>query len=62
MTGREESRIALVEAYAKANGMWRGPDYDPIYTDTLHLDMGEIVPAISGPRSAPVLEFFRATG
>ena len=49
-TGREESRIALVEAYAKANGFWRGPDYDPIYTSTLHLDMGEIVPAISGPK------------
>ena len=50
MTGRDEARIALVEAYAKANGMWRGPDYDPIYTSTLHLDMGEIVPAISGPK------------
>ncbi len=49
-TGRDEDRIALVEAYAKANGMWRGADYDPIYTDTLHLDMGEIVPAISGPK------------
>ena len=50
MTGRDTARIALVEAYAKANGMWRGPDYDPIYTSTLHLDMGEIVPAISGPK------------
>jgi aconitate hydratase len=50
MTGRDEGRIALVEAYAKANGMWRGPDYDPIYTSTLHLDMSTIVPAISGPK------------
>jgi aconitate hydratase len=49
-SGREESRIALVEAYAKANGMWRDENYDPIYTSTLHLDMGEIVPAISGPK------------
>ena len=49
-TGREESRIALVEAYAKENGMWRGPDYDPVYTSTLELDMGTIVPAISGPK------------
>ena len=49
-TGRDEARIALVEAYAKENGMWRGPDYDPVYTSTLHLDMGEIVPAISGPK------------
>ena len=49
-TGRDEDRIALVEAYAKANGMWRGADYEPVYTDTLSLDMGEIVPAISGPK------------
>ena len=49
-TGREESRIALVEAYAKENGMWRGADYAPIYTSTLELDMGTIVPAISGPK------------
>ena len=49
-TGRDEARIALVEAYAKANGMWRDAGYDPIYTSTLHLDMSEIVPAISGPK------------
>ncbi|WP_299963239.1 aconitate hydratase AcnA [uncultured Roseobacter sp.] len=49
-TGREEARIALVEAYAKANGMWRAADYAPVYTDTLHLDMNTIVPAISGPK------------
>lgn len=49
-TGRDEARIALVEAYAKENGFWRSDDYDPIYTDTLHLDMGTIVPAISGPK------------
>ena len=49
-TGRDEARVALVEEYAKENGMWRGPDYDPIYTDTLHLDMSEVVPAVSGPK------------
>ena len=49
-TGRDDGRVALVEAYARANGMWRDAGYDPIYTDTLHLDMGEIVPAISGPK------------
>jgi aconitate hydratase len=49
-TGRDEGRVALVEAYARANGMWRDAGYDPIYTDTLHLDMAEIVPAISGPK------------
>jgi aconitate hydratase len=49
-TGRDEARVALVEAYAKANGMWRGPDYAPVYTSTLDLDMGTIVPAVSGPK------------
>ena len=49
-SGRDEDRIALVEAYAKENGMWRGADYAPVYTDTLKLDMGTIVPAISGPK------------
>ncbi|MEO0943631.1 MAG: aconitate hydratase AcnA, partial [Pseudomonadota bacterium] len=49
-TGRDEDRVALVEAYAKENGFWRGADYAPIYTDTLSLDMGTIVPAISGPK------------
>ncbi|MFN3644131.1 MAG: aconitate hydratase AcnA [Gemmobacter sp.] len=49
-TGRDEARIALVEAYARAQGMWRDADYAPIYTSTLELDMGTIVPAISGPK------------
>ncbi|MFB2531231.1 aconitate hydratase AcnA [Paracoccus sp. p4-l81] len=49
-TGRDEDRIALVEAYAKENGFWRGADYAPIYTSTLELDMGTVVPAISGPK------------
>ncbi|NOD46643.1 MULTISPECIES: aconitate hydratase AcnA [unclassified Ruegeria] len=49
-TGRDEDRLALVEAYAKENGLWRDADYAPIYTDTLTLDMGTIVPAISGPK------------
>ncbi|MWD29506.1 aconitate hydratase AcnA [Aquicoccus sp. SCR17] len=49
-TGRDKDTIALVEAYAKANGMWREPGYQPVYSDTLELDMGTIVPAISGPK------------
>ncbi|MDQ7069404.1 MAG: aconitate hydratase AcnA [Rhodobacterales bacterium] len=50
VSGRDEDRIALVEAYAKENGFWRDAEYAPIYTATLHLDMGTIVPAISGPK------------
>ena len=49
-TGRDEARIALAEAYAKAQGMWRGPDYNPIYSSTLELDMSTVEPAISGPK------------
>ena len=50
-TGRDDKRVALVEAYSKAQGMFR-PDYSqaPDFTDTLHLDMSSIVPAISGPK------------
>lgn len=50
-TGRDDKRVALVEAYSKAQGMFR-PDYeaDPEFTDTLHLDMATIVPAVSGPK------------
>ncbi|MFY9467440.1 MAG: aconitate hydratase AcnA, partial [Lentibacter algarum] len=49
-TGRDETRVNLVESYAKQNGFWRGADYAPVYTDTLHLEMSEVVPAISGPK------------
>ena len=50
VSGRDEVRIALVEAYAKANGFWRGADYDPVYTDTLGLDMGTVEPSLAGPK------------
>ncbi|WP_375257911.1 aconitate hydratase AcnA [Citreimonas sp.] len=49
-TGRDKDRVALVEQYAKANGMWRDADYAPVYSDTLKLNMDTIVPAISGPK------------
>ncbi len=50
-TGREEDRIALVETYAKAQGMWRDSDAtDPVFTDTLSLNLKDVVPSISGPK------------
>ncbi|MCC5971405.1 MAG: aconitate hydratase AcnA [Pararhodobacter sp.] len=49
-TGRDEDRIALVEAYAKENGFWRDASYAPVYTSTLQLDLDEVVPSISGPK------------
>ncbi len=49
-SGRDEDRVALVEAYARENGFWRGPNYAPVYTDTLELDMGTVVPSIAGPK------------
>ncbi|HUF87236.1 MAG TPA: aconitate hydratase AcnA [Thermohalobaculum sp.] len=48
-TGRE-AHVPLVEAYAKANGLWRDADYDPVYTDTLALDMSEVEPSLAGPK------------
>ena len=51
LTGREEGRIALVRAYAEAQGMWRGADSpEPLFTDTLELDMGNVQPSLAGPR------------
>ena len=50
-TGRDEDRIALVEAYAKEQGMWRDTNTpDPVFTDTLELDLETVVPSISGPK------------
>jgi aconitate hydratase len=51
LTGREESAIALTEAYARAQGMWRLANMaDPVFTDTLELDMGTVVPSLAGPK------------
>ncbi|MEL7303524.1 MAG: aconitate hydratase AcnA, partial [Pseudomonadota bacterium] len=50
-SGREEDRIALVEAYAKAQGLFREAEADaPLFTDTLKLDLGEVVPSMAGPK------------
>ncbi|WP_223700040.1 aconitate hydratase AcnA [Sutcliffiella deserti] len=50
LTGREEDQIRLVEAYCKANGLFFSPDADPIYTDVVDIDLGEIEPNLSGPK------------
>jgi len=51
VTGRQDERIALVEAYAKAQGMWWDADTpDPVFTDTLELDMGDVKPSLAGPK------------
>ena len=49
-TGREADRVALVEAYAKAQGYWRPEQPEPVFTDTLELDLGAVLPSISGPK------------
>lgn len=50
-TGRTDDRVALVEAYAKVQGMWRADDTpDPIFSSTLQLDLADVVPSISGPK------------
>ncbi|NRA29896.1 MAG: aconitate hydratase AcnA [Parvularculaceae bacterium] len=49
-TGRDEDRIALVEAYAKEQGIWRDDSIEPVFTDTLELDLSTVVPVISGPK------------
>ncbi len=50
-TSRDEDRIALVEAYTKAQGMWRDSSTpDPEFTDTLELDISTVEPALAGPK------------
>ncbi len=51
LTGRDEGAITLVEAYARAQGLWRLADApDPIFTDTLGLDMATVEPSLAGPK------------
>ncbi|MFC7535956.1 aconitate hydratase AcnA [Sphingomonas sp. GCM10030256] len=51
LTGREEDRIALVKAYAQAQGMWRDASApEPLFTDTLQLDMSSVQPSLAGPK------------
>jgi len=50
-TGRSDERVALVEAYAKAQGMFRETNTpDPVFTDTLELDLSTVVPSLAGPK------------
>ena len=51
LSGRDEARIALVEAYAKVQGMWRDSAApDPVFTDTLELDLSTVQPSLAGPK------------
>ncbi len=50
-TGRDPARVKLVEAYAKAQGMWRDASTpEPAFTDTLELDLGAVEPSLAGPK------------
>jgi aconitate hydratase len=49
-TGRPAERVQLVEAYAKAQGFWRAGMKDPVFTDTLELDLATVEPSIAGPK------------
>ncbi len=51
LTGRDAHRVALVEAYLKAQGMFREPGQpDPVFTDTLELDLSTVLPSMAGPK------------
>ncbi len=50
LTGRDEEQVALVEAYAKAQGLWHNPDVEPRYSEYLELDLSTVVPSIAGPK------------
>jgi len=50
LTGREEDQIALVEAYAKEQGFWIDPAVEPVFSSTLELELGTVVPSLAGPK------------
>ncbi|BBY97182.1 aconitate hydratase [Mycolicibacterium fallax] len=50
LTGRSDEQLALVEAYAKAQGMWHNPDREPVFSEYLELDLSTVVPSIAGPK------------
>ena len=50
LTGRTEEQLALVESYAKTQGMWHNPDREPVFSEYLELDLSTVVPSISGPK------------
>ncbi|MCC6710674.1 MAG: aconitate hydratase AcnA [Gammaproteobacteria bacterium] len=51
LSGRSDEQVALAEAYAKATGLWRDASTpEAVYSDTLELDMGSVVPALAGPK------------
>jgi aconitate hydratase len=50
MTGRGDEQVALVEAYAKAQGLWHDPKAEPRFSETIELDLATVVPSIAGPK------------
>ncbi|MBL1067059.1 aconitate hydratase AcnA [Streptomyces sp. 7-21] len=50
LTGRTESQLALVEAYAKEQGLWHDPAVEPEYSEYLELDLASVEPSIAGPK------------
>ena len=50
LTGRSEEQLALVEAYAKAQGLWHDPSAEPRYSEQLELDVSTVVPSLAGPK------------
>ncbi|MDT8895078.1 aconitate hydratase AcnA [Halomonas sp. I1] len=50
LTGRDDEQVELVEAYSKAQGLWREPGQEPIFSDVLHLDMDEVESSLAGPK------------
>ncbi len=50
LTGRPAEQVALVEAYAKAQGLWHDPDLEPVFSEYLELDLSTVVPSIAGPK------------
>ncbi|GAA3797523.1 aconitate hydratase AcnA [Sphaerisporangium flaviroseum] len=50
LTGRSDEQVALVEAYARAQGLWHDPSVEPVFSEYIELDLSTVVPSIAGPK------------
>jgi aconitate hydratase len=50
LTGRPDEQVELVRAYAQAQGLWHDPQHEPVYSEYLELELGDVVPSLAGPK------------
>jgi aconitate hydratase len=62
LTGRTDDQLSLVEAYAKAQGMWHGAEKEPVFSEYIELDLVDVVPSIAGRSESYLVLTSRVAG